>query len=232
MTGAVKFCMESLQEMDTRDGSDTARAVKRHELAKRASDAGWRFQEKLAQPFRLWQDAPTRTVAKMMLVGCSVFDVEPFAPELVAVNTRQATRHCFQPERRAFVSEIPSSQVRRRAAMARAVLPNPSARAEWLFSGIIDRAQHHWGHVPALDGGPGDHDLDDSENDTAILHGDDDIVSQASYAYESVQVSNYLVCPHARGGVLGGRGSPTQGAGPAASQVSAPLGQSPPREQF
>ena len=39
--------------------------------------------------------------------------------------------------------------------MARAVLPNPSARAEWLFAGIIDRALHHWGHVPALDGGPG-----------------------------------------------------------------------------
>ena len=28
--------------------------------------------------------------------------------------------------------------------------PNPSARAEWLFAGIIDRALHHWGHVPLL----------------------------------------------------------------------------------
>ena len=43
--------------------------------------------------------------------------------------------------------------LRRRAAMARAVLPNSSARAVWLFAGIIDRALHHWGHVPALDGG-------------------------------------------------------------------------------
>ena len=43
--------------------------------------------------------------------------------------------------------------------MARAVLPNPSERAEWLFAGIIDRALHHWEHVPALDGGPDDHDL-------------------------------------------------------------------------
>ena len=33
----------------------------------------------------------------------------------------------------------------------------------------------HWGHVPALDGEPGDHDLADSETDTAIP--DDDIVS-------------------------------------------------------
>ena len=44
--------------------------------------------------------------------------------------------------------------------MARAVLPNPSARAEWLFAGIIVRALHHLGHVPALDGEPGVHDLD------------------------------------------------------------------------
>ena len=69
--------------------------------------------------------------------------------------------------------------------MARAVLPNPSARAEWLFAGIIDRALHHWGHVPALDGGPGDH-LDDFETDTAIPDDDDDIVSLASCTYESV----------------------------------------------
>ena len=34
-----------------------------------------------------------------------------------------------------------------RAAMTRAVLPNPSARAEWLPAGIIDRALHHWCHV-------------------------------------------------------------------------------------
>ena len=70
--------------------------------------------------------------------------------------------------------------------MARAVLPNPSARAEWLFAGIIDRALHHWGHVPALDGGPGDRDLVDFETDTAIPDDDDDIVSLASCTYESV----------------------------------------------
>ena len=57
--------------------------------------------------------------------------------------------------------------------MARAVLPNPSARAEWLFAGIIESS--------ALDGGPGDHDLDNSETTP-----DDNIVSLTSYAYESV----------------------------------------------
>ena len=64
--------------------------------------------------------------------------------------------------------------------MARADLPNPSARAE----GTIDRALHHLKHVTALDGGPGDHDVDDFETDTAILH--DDIVSLASSMHESV----------------------------------------------
>ena len=70
--------------------------------------------------------------------------------------------------------------------MAGAVLPNPSARAEWLFAGIIDRALHRWGHVLALDGGPGEHDLDYSETDKAIPDDGDDIVSQASYTRESV----------------------------------------------
>ena len=46
--------------------------------------------------------------------------------------------------------EIQIALLRRRAAMARADQPNPVARAEWLFAGIIDRALHHWGHVPAL----------------------------------------------------------------------------------
>ena len=59
--------------------------------------------------------------------------------------------------------------------MARIVLPNPSARAERLFAGIIDRALHHLGHVPALDGRPGDHD--DSETDTAIPDDDDCVPS-------------------------------------------------------
>ena len=65
-------------------------------------------------------------------------------------------RRRVQSEWTAGVGEITPSQVvlRRRAAKARAFLPNPSARAEWLFAGIIDRALHHWGHVPALDGGP------------------------------------------------------------------------------
>ena len=82
---------------------------------------------------------------------------------------------------RVWKHEIQIALLRRKAGMARAVHPNPSARAEWLLAGIIDRALNHWGHVPALDGGLGDHDLD-----TAIPDDDDDIVSLARYTHESV----------------------------------------------
>ena len=79
-------------------------------------------------------------------------------------NTSVRSRHRLQPQRAAPVGrqfldrrwkhEIQIAFLQRRAAMARAVLPNPSVRAEWLFAGTIYRALHHWGHVPALDGGP------------------------------------------------------------------------------
>ena len=49
---------------------------------------------------------------------------------------------------RRWKHEVQIALLRRRAAMTRAVLPNPSARAEWFFAGIIDGALHHWGHVP------------------------------------------------------------------------------------
>ena len=58
--------------------------------------------------------------------------------------------------------------------MTRAVLPNPSARVEWLFGGIIDGALHHWGHVLPLDGGIGYNNHADSETETAVPHDDDD----------------------------------------------------------
>ena len=70
---------------------------------------------------------------------------------------------------RRWKHEIQIALPRRRAAMTRAVLPNPWARAEWLLAGIIDRVLHHWGHVPPLDGGPGDQDHADSETDTHLF---------------------------------------------------------------
>ena len=88
---------------------------------------------------------------------------------------------------RRWKHEIQIALLRRRAAMARAALPDPSAREEWLFVGIIDRGLHHWRHVPLLDGGPGNHDHADSKTDTAIP--DDDMASLASCSFESVQPS-------------------------------------------
>ena len=93
---------------------------------------------------------------------------------------------------RRWKHEIQIAVPRRRAAVARAVLPNPSARTEWLFAGIIDRALHHWKHVPALDGGIGDHDHADSETNTAIPDDDDDIASLASQPSASLQLSSSI----------------------------------------
>ena len=83
--------------------------------------------------------------------------------------------------------------------MTLAVLPNPSARAEWLLASIIDRALNHIGHVPPLDGGTGDNDHADSETVTAIPDDDDDhdIASLASHPSVSVQPSSLLLCPPA-----------------------------------
>ena len=44
--------------------------------------------------------------------------------------------------------------------MIRAVLPNPSAQAEWLLAGIIDTALGHWARAHPLDGGDDDDDAD------------------------------------------------------------------------
>ena len=89
--------------------------------------------------------------------------------------------------------------------------PESFSAAEWLFAGIIDRALHHWEHVPALDGGPGDHDLDDFETDTAYLT-TTMTLSPASYTYESVWPSSLYVARFApvRVEVLLADGSPTQ----------------------
>ena len=85
---------------------------------------------------------------------------------------------------RGWKHELQIALLRRRAAMTRAVLPNPSARAEWLLAGIIDRALHHWGHVLLVDGGVGDHDHADSATDITIPG----IASLASQLLESLQL--------------------------------------------
>ena len=85
--------------------------------------------------------------------------------------------------------------LQRRAAKTRAVLPNPSARAEWLLAGLIDRSLSHWARTSSLDGGGGDDDTD-TGTDTAIPDDDDDddIASLASRQSTSLQHSNLQLC--------------------------------------
>ena len=88
--------------------------------------------------------------------------------------------------------------------MTRAVLPNPSARAEWLLAGIVDRALNNWGHVSPLDGGIGDNDHADGETDTAIPDDDNhDVASLASQPSVSVQPPSLLLCLPAPVGKFG-----------------------------
>ena len=87
-------------------------------------------------------------------------------------------------------NEIQIVLLRRRAAMTRAVLPNPSARAEWLLPGLTDRTLNHWARAPPLDGGDGNDDAD-TGTDSAIPDADeDDFASLTSEQSTSLQHSS------------------------------------------
>ena len=88
-----------------------------------------------------------------------------------------------QIRQRRWKHEIQIAFLRRMAARTRAVLPNPSARADWLLVGLIDTALSHWVRAPPLDGGDGGDDAD-TGTDTVILN-EDDIASLASEAQRS-----------------------------------------------
>ena len=80
--------------------------------------------------------------------------------------------------------EIQIALLRRRAAMTRAVLTNPSARAECRLAGITARAVSHWVQAPPLDGGDGENNAD-TGTDTAIP--DASLTSQ--------QILSWAACP-------------------------------------
>ena len=93
--------------------------------------------------------------------------------------------------------------LRRRAAMTRAVLPNPPARAERLVAGIINRALSHWARAPPLDTGAdtGIHrSRPDEDADTGVPDDLDDIASLASQPSTSPQHSSLWVYPSAPSG--------------------------------
>ena len=72
--------------------------------------------------------------------------------------------------------------------MTRAVLPNTSAREQWLLAGLKDRATNLWARTPhSVDGGE-DEDAD-SGTDTSVLDDDNDdnasFTSQQTTAFDS-----------------------------------------------
>ena len=64
--------------------------------------------------------------------------------------------------------------------MTRAILPNPSARAEWLLANLIDRAVSHRVRAPPLDGRSDDDDADTGTDTTTPDDDSEDIVSLSS----------------------------------------------------
>ena len=59
-----------------------------------------------------------------------------YAPDIVACrNGHKMSAKAFQ---HGWTNEVPIALLRRRAAMTRAVLPNVSARDQWLLSGLVD----------------------------------------------------------------------------------------------
>ena len=87
--------------------------------------------------------------------------------------------------------------------MDRAVLPNPSARAEWLFAGIITEPCTTGDMSQPMTGGPGVHDLDfdGSDIETALPDDDDDVVSSKSFPQESPCAAHRLFFKGSEDGV-------------------------------
>ena len=79
---------------------------------------------------------------------------------------------------------------RRRAVMTRAVLPEASARAEWLLAGFIDRVASRWTRAHPLGGGDDDEDADAGSDTTVPDDDNDDLASFASQQTTAIQTSN------------------------------------------
>ena len=73
-----------------------------------------------------------------------------------------------------------------------AILPNPSARAEWLVAGPIDKALSHYVRAPPLDAGGDDEDAD-TGTDTATS--DDDSGDIASLHLSTIHITAALKLP-------------------------------------
>ena len=110
--------------------------------------------------------------------------------------------HRIQPQRPTDVGNIAPTQMEPRNPDSPAVLPNPSARAEWLLASLIDRALNYGAWAPPLHGGDGDDDAD-TRTDTTIPDDDnEDVASLTSQHSTSLQQSNFQSCRLAPQGCL------------------------------
>ena len=71
--------------------------------------------------------------------------------------------------------------------MTRAILPNPSAQAEWPLAGLIHKSSQSLVRAPPLDGGGDDDDADTTTTDDD----NEDISSLTSQQSTVLQLSNF-----------------------------------------
>ena len=121
------------------------------------------------QRAQLSQDAPRLWMCVCGLAQRSSSSAVPSFGQQMGDRTLPSLEHCSMQQtshpaatanrcRQHHIStggthEIQMALSRRRVAMTRAVLPNPSARAEYLLADLMDRAHDHWVRAPLPDGG-------------------------------------------------------------------------------
>ena len=123
-SAALDVCVASSVAAAAR--GDAAQAAFDRELSHYRNEIGKLRQQGIHNRPLIWtadgrpHPAVTRTLQYAADIACS----------------RNGQQMSAKSLHRRWKHEIQIALLRRRASMARAVLPNPSARAEWLFAGI------------------------------------------------------------------------------------------------
>ena len=130
-SAALDMCVAS--SIATAAGGDAAQAAFDRELSQYRELGKFRQQNTHYRPLVWTADGrPHPAVTRTLQYAADI------------ASSRSGQHLSAKSLHRRWKHEIKIALPRRRAAMARTVHPNPSARAEWLFAGIIDRALHHW----------------------------------------------------------------------------------------
>ena len=90
---------------------------------------------------------------------------EPCSMQQTAHHAATDSKCRQNPLNTRWKHEIKIALLRRSAAMTGTVLPDPTARAEWLLASLIDRVLSHCVRAPPLDGGDAD-----MRTDTTVQH--------------------------------------------------------------